>query len=529
MIARSRRHRGFVMLAVMVVVGGALLIAASLLFVIQADAAGAAGTLQAEQSRSLAWSGVQVVMSELDDQRETILDSERPTLDDEYVLYEAGRELGVARLLPIAPDGELLVSEAGKLDLNVIDADALEATGLVDATLAQAIIDYRESLGRPFQSVAELLQVEGVTPDLLYGPIEDIKLIDDANFIAAPLDERYAASVGAGDVRGLADVVTVFAFEPNLQRNGKLRINLNVPWSEDLGRRIADRFDEEGASVVRAVLRQGGAFDSESRIFEIMNNANVEPEEWPEYVDAFTAEDHDYRKGLLDINTAPYEALLGLPGLDPDQAAEIVNAREGLTREDRWSIAWPAIEGVVEPEQYNEFGDRLTTRSWTWRVRIAAGTVDAEDPDAELRHPVIYEAVIDLSSPRPRLAYLRDITMLETAATIALNADLAEPEFDRREPETDDQYGTLATTDDIGTAEDFGLGSGDFADDDTAGSGFDLGDEDDLDFGGAAARPREPVEESDGARSDPAPGDAAGTGEASGPPPRRVGRWKPGD
>ena len=36
---------------------------------------------------------------------------------------------------------------------------------------------------------------------------------------------------------------------------------------------------------------------------------------------------------------------------------------------------------------------------------------------------IIYEVVLDLSSPRPRIAYLREISWLRTAAMIAANVD----------------------------------------------------------------------------------------------------------
>ena len=55
-------------------------------------------------------------------------------------------------------------------------------------------------------------------------------------------------------------------------------------------------------------------------------------------------------------------------------------------------------------------------------MRIAAGTVPIDNPEAPLEDPVIYEAVIDLSAPAARIAYLRDITLLQTTALLASNA-----------------------------------------------------------------------------------------------------------
>ncbi len=44
-----------------------------------------------------------------------------------------------------------------------------------------------------------------------------------------------------------------------------------------------------------------------------------------------------------------------------------------------------------------------------------------QSPDHPLRE-IILETVIDLSAPRPRVAYLRDITLLPTTAWLALDA-----------------------------------------------------------------------------------------------------------
>ena len=45
------------------------------------------------------------------------------------------------------------------------------------------------------------------------------------------------------------------------------------------------------------------------------------------------------------------------------------------------------------------------------------------DADGAMDSPIIYEVVFDLSSPRPRIAYLREVTWLRTAALIAANVE----------------------------------------------------------------------------------------------------------
>ncbi len=128
--------------------------------------------------------------------------------------------------------------------------------------------------------------------------------------------------------------------------------------------------------------------------------------------------------------------------------------------------------------------------------------VRATDTDQSPDHPpgeIILETVIDLSGPRPRVAYLRDITLLPTTAWLALDAS-----------ESGEPFAPKAGDDDL-PAEEYLPAD---ADDEAL-------DEDPLDLGGPAMD--EPFGSSD------AP--ASGASEDSRPPKsqpetqRRLGRW----
>ena len=98
--------------------------------------------------------------------------------------------------------------------------------------------------------------------------------------------------------------------------------------------------------------------------------------------------------------------------------------RESLDASERATVVWPLTRDILTGDDYEQLAGLVTVRSWTWRVRIAAGTVAADDPDGPIEHAVVYEAVIDLADPRPRLGYLREITMLQTASTLAAALEL---------------------------------------------------------------------------------------------------------
>ena len=528
----SHHRRSFVLIAVLVIMGGALLVVTSLLFTAQADLAGQANAAGEVQSRALAWSGVQAVMSRLNDQRSLILDGELPRVDREYVVYETARRAGVARLLPVGSGEEYLVPEAGKLDLNAVDAAVLSDTGMAEAATAQAIVEHREKTpGRPYQSVAELLGVPAVTPELLYGELEEMRVMGLASGEEADLGARVAERLMDDSPRGLADVVTVYGFEPALQRNGKLRINLNVSWSEELGRRLDERFGEGAGRLVKQIMDSGTEFDDEAKVFQVLRSLDTPVEEWPDIVDAVTTESGEYHFGRLDINSASREALAALPGIDEEQASQMVQARQRLSIDERSTVAWPAIEQIVEPEAYDELAGRITTRCWTYRVRVAAGEVDADDvgdPEAALGKAVIYEAVIDLSAPRPRVAYLRDITLLETTALLASNASLGAVEEEEADVEAEMSGIEGDAPADGAEEEETGLAV------DAAGGGSDsdlMGEETwgvgDWEDGGATGTEAEMSGESDASgRAEAGTRGSSSTSTSS--QRRRIGRWQSG-
>ncbi len=490
-----RWRRGFALIAVLVVMATALLVATSLMVLAQANVASSAGVADAAQARALAVSGLEAVMSRLNEQRQTILAGELPRLEERYVLYEEGARLGEVRLLPVGPEGERLVPEAGKLDLNRVDEAMLVATEMIDPTMARGVVNYRQDRGR-IQSAGELLEVPGIGAETLLGPIDDLVYAFD--------DEESSQPPGGGDAfgegpRGLADVLTVWGVEPAIQQNGRLRINLNVEWSEALGRKVRERFSDEASQMLQSIIEGGTTFDSDAKIFEVLRFFGMPPQEWPEIIDAFTTDPGIYHFGRLDINTASYEALLGLPGLEPQQAAEITQVREELSREERATIAWPAVRGIVDPEAYEDLAGWITTRSWTYRLRLAVRETDTDQSPDHPPGEIILETVIDLSGPRPRVAYLRDITLLPTTAWLALDAS-----------ESGEPFAPKAGDDDL-PAEEYLPAD---ADDEAL-------DEDPLDLGGPAMD--EPFGSSDAPASD-ASGDS--------PPPksqpetqRRLGRW----
>lgn len=421
MILDSRRS--FVMLAVLVVVGGAALVATMLLRFAGAESAVAVSSAQHARARALAFSGVEAILSELDRERGEILAGRSPRLDRQYVLYETELESGVVRLLSLRSGGELLGAVGGLLDVNLADSEQLVATGLIDMEAAEAIVADRETRdGKRFRVLEDLLEVTrsdgspAIMPEELLGPLESIKPARDALVLERDRGERALDALGIQGSVKLEDVLTVHSFEPALQKNGLLRINLNVPWSEELGRRMDDRFGEGTGNGLKQIM-ENVQFDDDGKIVDVLRFFRVEPDDWIDVVDACSSESR-WHDGRIDLNTAPVEALQSLPGIDESIARGIVRERDTLSNEERMTRVWPVLRGVIEPEVFSQLAGRVSTRCWLWRIRLAAGTVSVDDPEGPIENPVLLDIVVDLAAPVARIASLRDISGLDVGVRL---------------------------------------------------------------------------------------------------------------
>lgn len=438
--AASRSRRASILLVVLVVVTLAALAGSSATYLATAELRSAPTAMQRIQARALAWSGVQAVMAELSQQRQSLIDGQSPNLTEQWELFtdSSGRR-AVVRLVPIEDD-QVITSEQARIDINTATQAMLEAVGFA-ADAAAAIIVERDR--GAFSSPADLLRVTGVTPATLFG--------DGWDASDEPLAVRSPGSLGRNAPPQLIDRLTVFSFDPNIQagigpnasqHRGKLRINLNTPWSERLGRAIDDRFGPGTGAAAQAIMARGIRIDSLGVLVRTMSAQNLDRQAWPYVFDAFTVTDDQFVRGCIDLNRAPEAVLACIPGISTEAASRIVQARGQLGDHARRSILWPFTENILSPEDMASAADHLTTRSMQWRVRVEGGFIAAEDRrswrDLEgeiLRDRVVLEAVIDIASERSRVAYLRDVTMLPIARLLAAGLAAEEAVGDLLEPE----------------------------------------------------------------------------------------------
>jgi DNA uptake protein ComE-like DNA-binding protein len=484
------RRRGVALAAVLLIGMGLMIIALGVIHLVRADVASLGAAEDLEQSRLLARSGIRAVAAELARSRPAMLRGETPELPAriELLELEAGdnARIGVAMLLPVGPGGARLVAEAGRIDLNEVDAEGIADTGLVSMLEARTIVAARDARpGGRFESVLDLLSLEGdvtFTPERMLGPLDEIRILSRVDAAESSTGERILERLDAdlgGDVRGLADLFTVNAFEPDVRFDGTPRLD---PDSTD-PEAVADAGIEDPATVELLERFFGSAVDGgaepapdrrnrrkrENRRRKDDSNASDDvPAPGPESpasggpmsrlrrvvrddgadsglaLDAIARDPGAWRNGLLDINTASVAAMQSVDGIDPPLATAIAARRESLAVDRRFSRLWPVEEGLVEAAVWDEVADRITTRSTVWRFVIAVG-VEREGPAEGLETPTAWEVVLDCGSMPPRVVELRDVTMLELAARMTGSEPGA---INGRMADVDDEAATDRSSDD---------------------------------------------------------------------------------
>jgi hypothetical protein len=520
--ANGERHErgGYVLIAVLVVIVVLSLVAYRFTDAMTSDYRAGVRTADMAQARAAAASGVHYVAALLadPDRRYEVLSQSlnNPSLFQEIPVREDGASPRKnAYFSVVAFDGFAgsagprfgITDEGGKLNPNALIK--LDPTGevLYNALLqlpnmtpevADAIVDwvdpnedvrpsgaesaeyadrgYRAKNG-PLNSIDELLLVNGVTPQLLFGT--------DRN-----RDGRENDGGGALD-RGWSDFLTVHGREVNVDRAGTLRVWVNhnsddlpaiykalldsgldqemaayliaakiytvtqldangnpvqkgkgggkggkkgktqktrIGGPDDLIAAVEKSLDDPESLAPKAVNsimdlmstrvtlpRTGGtgAFgvgEQETIVVNCpLNDATRRNEILPVLLDKVCTKEAVEMVPRLNVNAAPREVLLGLPGLEEADVDAIVSAREGLVPDDpaTTSGAWLITAADLTPAKFKALEKYVTGTSMIYRVE-SHGYLAGGSPLVRV------EAVIDINLGSPRILYYRELTDLDS-------------------------------------------------------------------------------------------------------------------
>lgn len=452
---RVRKGSGFVLVGVLIVVMLLSMIALSVLFRMRSEeTAGATGSTS-EQGWASAMSGVREAMRlapTFQPGDTTWMDA--PERFKDRMLYDDGTEEWRWTLYSANPEGGIrfgLTDEASKLNLNSATTSMVSRLPGMKASLTDALLDfldaddvprpegaeqeYYNALPQPYRmhngplsTVEQLLLVRGFSPSVVLG--EDA----NRNFSLDPNeddgDEREPPDDADGRLQpGLLPLLTVYSREPNTDRSGKRRFNLNTPGAaltetNDLPSAFVAFVSELGTSksvvmdpaeLLDATVTLSGPDGQERAV-----PTGIGKDSLGMVLDRFTGSVEAELVGRINVNTAPASVLQLVPGIDNALAESILSARRNLPAERRNSVAWIHVENLVEAEKFREIAPFLTVRSLQFRFNV----VGYGARSGRFR---VLEAVIDATSQPVRLVYLRDLTRLGLPFPIALESDEGGP------------------------------------------------------------------------------------------------------
>lgn len=343
--------------------------------------------------------------------------------------------------------------------LDALDSDNEARPGGAELADYEAQGLYDAIPNGPFDSLDQLLQVAGVTPELYYGEDANRNGLLDPNENDG--DELPPADNGDGILDlGWRDYLTVTSRERNTTSDGEDKINLNQGQMTELYDAIDEKLGEEAASFIVGYRLAGTEYaqkaftqpdldlDNITRngidltvvpsfqftsIYELIGGTTNDvtmvsgtkkfTSPWtedsttllttlPELEEILTVTDDAWIEGRININQARNEVLQAIPFIPPDAPDSIIIARpdvsiqgaESIMR-NRRSAAWLVVDRIIDLPTLRQIGPWITTGGDVFRVQ-SIGHYDEGGPTIRM------EAMIDATEDPPKISFLRDLTQL---------------------------------------------------------------------------------------------------------------------
>ncbi len=399
-----------------------------------------------------------------------VSDSGTGTGSDRYPLrYGVADEcakLNVNSLILQDPTGEVLYAalmllpnmteEIADAIVDWLDADETQRPNGAEAGVYQGLNPPYACKNGPISSLEELLLVRGVTPQLLFGNDRNRNGVLDAG-----------EDDGAELNRGWSEYLTCYGREVNVDSDGNPRIDLNntdlaalsAALTPLVGQELSDyivytRSTNKAVAVAPLTPQQTAApatalrdlvqklvdakapgtrkLSSTMTLFNTqmpltappsppgrppnpvpvvtcpLNDPEVLKRMLPLLLDKTSASAGYELSPRLNVNTAPREVLLTLPGLVDAEVDTIVSTRSTLTPTDPATLsgAWIVTQANLTADKFKSIEKYIGGRTFTYRIHSVGYFGKAGGPVARV------EAVVDTALGTPRILYYRDLTAL---------------------------------------------------------------------------------------------------------------------
>lgn len=328
--------------------------------------------------------------------RETAKNHTGALYDDDADFRDIPLGRGRFRVIHGSPAIYGINDEESRLNVNTTPPEILSKIPGMSAAIVAAIVDWRAAnnpvsaggvgadyyaslrppyLPRngPLQTVRELLMVRGVTPELLLGDDAAQRQPDDSG------DEPPVED-------GWSPLLTVDSKDDNVDAAGKTRIDIQSADEGALG-----AVQGITPSIARAIVSSRGQrqFQSIADLLDVTDQAGgqgnrrppgsgangpalIDDELLTQIADSLTVGGDTAAAGLININTAPPEVLVCLPGFDPALAHAVLSYRQsnGFFPNVAWLLK---VQGMTH-DIFKQIAPLLTARSETFRV-ISEGRI----------------------------------------------------------------------------------------------------------------------------------------------------------
>jgi len=455
---------GAILISVMILTLLAGMVAAGLMFRMQAAVSASAAIDNGQQAYEAAMSGVHravVVISENVANMDVWYDN--PDLFKNQKVYDDGANVWYFTVYAPDPLDRTVVrygpvDECAKMHINRVGRSGLQSIPFLTNEMIDCLIDYRDGNDRPEQegaeqeyydrlpfpyviknagisTVEELLLVKGFSAAIVYGEDANLNGLLDPNEDDG--DETFPSDDADGELNpGMRGLATTISYQGCFDSEGNPRQYMN---------RSAVQLIEGGippniASFVELCRKDGRFF---THCADLLNAEHELREDQADYegkrvpagttiesgvginelplvldkLEAGAGGMKNIKHGLININTAPFEVLNSVNGIDESAARSIVVTRTGLDGATKSTIAWLYTQGILDEENFRKAARGVTARSYQYRIQCIGFGV----PCGRIR---VLEVLVDIAWGYPQIKYLRDLTRL--GVPFALDLELEE-------------------------------------------------------------------------------------------------------
>jgi DNA uptake protein ComE-like DNA-binding protein len=328
-----------------------------------------------------------------------------------------------------------IMDEAGKLNLNSVTANQLINLPGMDEDSSQSITNWASANGTgsgsdssdynqlpepydakhsKFESVEELLLIDNqnhsmVNSAMLFGLDQNRDgVVSQAERNSPPANNNGNASVTQDPIydlnRGIFDYLTCYSVEPNTASDGSARINVNStntqPLQQYLTKTLGASVSQEIMQRLEAVIRRSRGRPAFSSIGMFYQLAGMTPQQFSQVADKLTTSSAKTLTGMVNVNTAPAEVLMSLPGMQQSDATGLVAAR---SQNANPGIGW--IFQAIAPQTAANLTRYISARSYIYSADIVAVSGDG-------RSFKRVRIVVDARQTPAKIIYRHDLTTL---------------------------------------------------------------------------------------------------------------------